>query len=93
MILRSSKRVPPPEDKVQLTMEQQEGTSDQTTEAREQVKTITAPLQQIERRSQSSRSLSSKRSSTSSAAIRARAKAVAACAQIAYAEKEASMMK
>lgn len=93
MILRSSKRVPPPEDKVQLTMEQQQETSDQTTEAREQGKTFTAPLQQMERRSRSSRSSLSKRSSTSSAAIRARAKAVAAQAQLVYAEKEASMIK
>lgn len=92
MILRPSKTVPPPEDKVQLKMEQQQGAGHQATEKEEHIKKFTEPHQQMEIRSRSSRS-SSKRSSTSSAAMRARAKAVAARAQIAYAEKEANMIK
>lgn len=87
MILRSSKRLSPLEDKVQLTMEQQQGASYQPTEEGEQIRKSTEPLQPMETRSRSSKSSLSKRSSTSSAAVRARAKAVAAQAQIAYAER------
>ncbi|XP_026104434.1 zinc finger BED domain-containing protein 4-like [Carassius auratus] len=90
---QSSKRLPHLEDKVQLKMDQQQGASNQPTEEEEHTRKYTEPLQQMETRSRSSRSSLSKRSSTSSAAMRAKAKAVAAQAQIAYAEKEAFMMK
>lgn len=90
MILRSAKRLPPLEDKVQLKMEQQQGASYQPTEVEEHIRKSTEPLKPMDTRSRSSRS---SRTSTSSAAVRARAKAVAARAQIAYAEKEAHMMK
>jgi len=71
-------------------MEQQQGACYQPTEEEEHTRKSTEPLKPMDTRSRSSRS---SRSSTSSAAVRARAKAVAARAQIAYAEKEALMMK
>lgn len=92
MILRSSKTIPPPKDKVQLTMEQQQKASYQPTEEGEHIKKSPEPLQQMETQSRSSRS-SSEKSSTSTAAMRARAKAIAVHPQITYAEKEANMIK